>query len=65
MERAAFGLLFFLWTSVLLQLLAPVNAGAGSIRDDARQRGFENAASLHMALELSIGMLFGLSCALL
>ncbi len=26
---------------LLLQLLAPVNAGAGSIRGDARQRGFK------------------------
>jgi len=31
----------FFMDVLLLQLLAPVNAGAGSIRGDARQRGFK------------------------
>ena len=31
----------FVHSALLLQLLAPVNAGAGSIRGDARQRGFK------------------------
>jgi hypothetical protein len=31
----------FFMDVLLLQLLAPVNEGAGSIRGDARQRGFK------------------------
>ena len=39
-ESSLWAALFFM-DVLLLQLLAPVNAGAGSIRGDARQRGFK------------------------
>ena len=64
MERAAFGLLFFVWTSCYFcSFWRNVNAGAGSIRGDARQRGCVKRRVIAYGSRISIGMLFGLSVA--